>query len=458
MKKGLLLLCTIAGLVLQSCTAGDKIPVPRYVEISCGMEKADTTKVTGSSAGGKMNFTWNEGDKITVVTKDGTKSSEFTLKSIDPSDKSKATFIGTLPGEGNNFNIFYKYDLNAGKASPAVPDIQAYQANGIANGTVPMSATDADVSKGFTLKVNDCSVFRFKITSEGNETVSHIVLVGYLADTAHIYTIDCGGKVTLSSSPTEFNIVANAGADWTGGFSLILTSTGDKVATKDKKGPVDISSKKGKVLGYPEFPAVFQDIPDAVQLYAGGPYWAKVNLGASGVGDYGDYYAWGEIQTKTDYSWSTYKYANGTAQSINKYNPTDTKTILESVDDAATQNLGKPWRMPTQQEMQRLKNECDWTVSMQGSTIGVTVSGKRLFEGKSIFLPASGHINGTDIYMIDEYCEYWCTLVDKNSTNYFCAWALHCGKESSAPTWSKEQRYLGKPIRPVCSVPGLEAR
>ena len=39
-----------------------------------------------------------------------------------------------------------------------------------------------------------------------------------------------------------------------------------------------------------------------------GLLWAKCNLGASSPEEYGDYYAWGETTTKSNYNWSTYKY------------------------------------------------------------------------------------------------------------------------------------------------------
>lgn len=456
------MLYVIAGFALSSCSADERIPapdpLPRYVEICGGMEKAEGTRVSGlTSADGKMDFKWDEDDKITVVTKDRSRSSVFTLKSIDPSDGSRAVFVGELPGEGNTFDIFYKYDLNADNVSPVIPDVQTYKEKGIANGTVPMSAINADISKGFSLSVNDCSVFRFKVKSNDAKVLSHIVLIAYLADDVHIYCLDCSEKVALSSSfPTEFDIVANAAADWSGGFSLILTTADGKVATKDKTGYVDISSRKGKVLGYPEFTVDFKDKPDGVQLYAGGPYWSVSNLGASDDDKYGEYYAWGEIEAKTDYSWENY--VHGTKDNIKKYTPTDRKTTLDSSDDAATQKLSTPWRLPTQQEMQRLKNECDWTATTEGEIAGVTVSGTGLFKGKSIFLPAAGHVDGNNIYRKNEYCEYWCTLVDGNSTNCFCAWALHCDKNTSAPSWLSEQRYLGKSIRPVCSAPGVESR
>ena len=42
-----------------------------------------------------------------------------------------------------------------------------------------------------------------------------------------------------------------------------------------------------------------------------GTLWAFTNLGAAVPEDFGDYYAWGEVDYKSDYSWNTYKYVKG---------------------------------------------------------------------------------------------------------------------------------------------------
>ena len=39
-----------------------------------------------------------------------------------------------------------------------------------------------------------------------------------------------------------------------------------------------------------------------------GTKWATMNIGASTPEDYGNYYAWGETETKEEYGWNTYKY------------------------------------------------------------------------------------------------------------------------------------------------------
>lgn len=38
--------------------------------------------------------------------------------------------------------------------------------------------------------------------------------------------------------------------------------------------------------------------------------WATCNVGATTPEEYGDYFAWGEVEPKETYSWSTYKYGS----------------------------------------------------------------------------------------------------------------------------------------------------
>jgi hypothetical protein len=76
-------------------------------------------------------------------------------------------------------------------------------------------------------------------------------------------------------------------------------------------------------------------------------YWADSNLGATSPEGNGDYYAWGEVNPKTNYSWSTYKWSNGASNKLIKYCPTgkqsywdgsgspDGKIVLDPEDDAA---------------------------------------------------------------------------------------------------------------------------
>ena len=105
-----------------------------------------------------------------------------------------------------------------------------------------------------------------------------------------------------------------------------------------------------------------------------GTLWAKCNIGATSETDYGIYFQWGETSgvsgsllgkySDENYSWASYKYCNGTENTLTKYNTStsygenpDNITTLEPVDDAATQIMGGNWRMPTAAEYQTLYDE-----------------------------------------------------------------------------------------------------
>ena len=111
--------------------------------------------------------------------------------------------------------------------------------------------------------------------------------------------------------------------------------------------------------------------------------WATCNVGATKPEEYGDYFAWGEVEPKNNYSLSTYKYCNGTNNSMTKYSAKndvnrgefyDNKIVLGPEDDAATVNWGGEWRMPTKEEQDELRNKCtwEWTIlnGVQGYALG----------------------------------------------------------------------------------------
>lgn len=117
-----------------------------------------------------------------------------------------------------------------------------------------------------------------------------------------------------------------------------------------------------------------------------GTLWAAYNVGAKNPEEYGDYFAWGEVDVMNVYDWSTYKYAKVTDskdfKSISKYNISGyyggIKDGLETIlpeDDAATVNWGSEWRMPTSEEQRELLDECYvvWTKNYKNSNVGGVV-------------------------------------------------------------------------------------
>lgn len=145
-----------------------------------------------------------------------------------------------------------------------------------------------------------------------------------------------------------------------------------------------------------------------------GMQWYSVNLGAPTPEGYGDHYAWGETTAnKITYDWSTYIYCNGDYDQLTKYCTdseygnngfTDNKTVLEAMDDAATQVLGNGARIPTREEWNELRNNttAEWTT--QNGVNGRRFTGP---NGQSLFLPAAGGHWNDFWYDAGTYGRYW---------------------------------------------------
>lgn len=154
--------------------------------------------------------------------------------------------------------------------------------------------------------------------------------------------------------------------------------------------------------------------------------WAACNVGANTPGDYGSCFSWGETSTKAHYEWIDYRYIRvpklfgskklpsnsdsleeyskkleGLPRLISKYNSSDRKFRLESIDDAACINWGGRWRMPTISEFEELQSQCTWEWTIFGRKRGYKVTGK---NGNSIFLPAAGNENR---FAVGENGWYW---------------------------------------------------
>ena len=145
-----------------------------------------------------------------------------------------------------------------------------------------------------------------------------------------------------------------------------------------------------------------------------GTKWATCNVGATKPEEYGNYYAWGETETKTNYNWSTYKWCSGSAETQTKYctdssyGTVDNKTTLELEDDAARANWGGTWRMPTDDEWTELLENCTrtWTSDYNGTGVAGRIVTSKI-NGNSIFLPAAGSRNDEDLGDAGYYGRYW---------------------------------------------------
>lgn len=183
--------------------------------------------------------------------------------------------------------------------------------------------------------------------------------------------------------------------------------------------------------------------------------WATMNVGATKPEGYGDYFAWGETEPRTEYGWSTYKYCNGSDYTMTKYcndsdygynSYTDSKTVLDALDDAATVSLGGNWRLPTKIEMDELKGKCTWTWTTLNGVNGYKVQSKISgYKDNWIFLPAAGYMENSKVTDSGSFGYYWSRSLHPDNMN-----------ESYYMDFDKQKiqtyngaRYYGHTVRPV---------
>ena len=163
--------------------------------------------------------------------------------------------------------------------------------------------------------------------------------------------------------------------------------------------------------------------------------WADRNIGALSSSDYGDYFAWGETETKDEYTES-----NSVTYGV------EMDDIAGNAEyDAATANWGNKWRMPTEDEIEELSDKCSWVWTSRNGYNGYLVTGP---NANSIFLSAAGYRRETWLAHGGSRGYYM------SSTPYVDTHAFYLDFDSRshdvyAGTDDEIYRYFGRTVRPV---------
>lgn len=196
-------------------------------------------------------------------------------------------------------------------------------------------------------------------------------------------------------------------------------------------------------------------IPEAVDLGLS-VKWASFNLGASKPEEYGDYFAWGETEPKTEYLWDNYRWSNGNEDTLNKYNTDSTYGTVDNKvsfyeygfgDDPAHKQLGDSWYTPSYSDWAELKStrNCTWTWTddYQGTGIKgyIVTSNKTQYAGNELFLP---FVKSQGSYDTRSFYWYDCLYSEDNPASATC---LVFYKGSIGLTASA--RCYGLAVRPV---------
>lgn len=203
------------------------------------------------------------------------------------------------------------------------------------------------------------------------------------------------------------------------------------------------------------------DLHSKVQLWEGGPYWAERNIGAKMPWEGGYYFWWGDtvgykyennVWVASDGSSSGFSFGSENTPTYDKDLSSlqsegwiTADNVLASEHDAARAKWGGRWRMPTNQELSGLNNNCDWTWATTNGVNGYVVRGRGAYASASIFLPCAGYGNGTSLDYAGSYGYYWFAVPYSDYSYY--AWYLRFDSSYHDPDSS--YRDNGQSVRPV---------
>ncbi|SKC38044.1 Putative binding domain-containing protein, N-terminal [Bacteroidales bacterium WCE2004] len=177
--------------------------------------------------------------------------------------------------------------------------------------------------------------------------------------------------------------------------------------------------------------------------------WANINLGAAKCSDAGDFFAWGEVEPKKEFTEENYRFYSGDPDSPTKYfvynhngGTGDGIKDLLPEDDAAVQILGDGWCMPTAEQLYELFSLSREHVTIDGMP-GLKLYGRKNPENW-IFLPAPRGFDDTE--GDNPLACYW------GRTGYDVApfaWMLTVSPKKNTLGIGETRRCFGYTIRPV---------
>ena len=192
----------------------------------------------------------------------------------------------------------------------------------------------------------------------------------------------------------------------------------EKIEELNKKRTID----KSKINGH-EY--VDLGLPSGLK-------WATCNIGANSPEEYGDYYAWGETETKDKYT------VENSSTSGVKMNDISGNPQY----DVARKKWGGNWRMPIYDEIKELIKECTWEWIEQNGVSGYKVTGP---NGCSIFLPAASCRYESSFYDAGSSGFYWSSTPNEDYSYN----AYFLGFDSDFHNMINYFRDRGQSVRPV---------
>lgn len=290
-------------------------------------------------------------------------------------------------------------------------------------------------------------------TATCNVTVNPITVTGVSLNQTSL-TMTVGDTQTLTATVTPSN-ATDKSVTWSSSNTSVATVSSSGVVSAKSVGnaTITVTTNNGRQTASCSV-SVSSAVLEAIDLGLS-VKWASFNLGATRLEDFGDYYAWGETEAKTDYSWSTYKWCNGYFDLLTKYNTSeyygvvDNKIVLELEDDVAYMQLGDMWRMPTDAEWEELLEQCSFVWTKVNEVYGCRFTSNK--NGNSIFLPAAGEKYNSSFNFEGSIGNYWSSSL---YTDYPSgAWYMNFNGGHAERASGGNTRYYGFSVRPVYGNP-----
>ena len=143
-----------------------------------------------------------------------------------------------------------------------------------------------------------------------------------------------------------------------------------------------------RISGNTEYTIEYSELPTFQTVDMGlpsGTLWAECNIGATSPEEYGDYFAWGEVEPKTSYVLENYAWYDVNTGQYTKYSEVGDE--LEITDDAAAVNMGGDFHMPTLQQVIELLEGCASSITEYNGVTGVLLTSSS--NGNTLFFPGS---------------------------------------------------------------------
>ncbi len=308
-------------------------------------------------------------------------------------------------------------DYPNGKVDTPTPGVAYARATGSVNPTVIYNKKKTTYTVTLNLKNRSGATIGGSSTVQTPEAIEgDVIKVNIVAPEVVNYKPSILVEKIEVSANTSHDVVYNSltsytvtvhhmceGSAITADTTVVSESVYETEKTSVTIEPVEVTGYTAKpvtitISGDCEYELEYSEYScEAVDLgLPSGTLWLSCNVGASAPEDYGDFYAWGELETKSksQFTEANYKFYNGSSGDYTKYNDDDGIRTLDLADDVANAVMGGDWHIPSSNQVYELM---DYTTSAVTSVNGV--SGIRLTStenGNSLFFPFAG-IAGEEI-------------------------------------------------------------